>query len=299
LELELITAQGRRVWVQARGHALRVGGEATKVAGTFQDISARKAAALERERLFRELERKNEDLESMLYVASHDLRAPLVNVQGFGQRLEKICTELGGILPAEGAERMAKALRHIRAGAAKMDTLIAGLLRVSRVGQVPMAERQLDGGDLVRQALAALELQIQHAGALVEIGPLPPCWGDALLLEQVFTNLVDNAIKYRATDRPLRVTVTGRVEGAEAIYCVADTGRGIAASHQDPIWEMFHRLDPEGPVPGEGLGLKIVRRIVVRHRGRIWVESAVGEGSRFFVALPLAAEGASASGGRP
>jgi PAS domain S-box-containing protein len=292
LELELITAQGRRVWVQARGHALRVGGEATKVAGTFQDISARKAAALERERLFRELERKNEDLESLLYVASHDLRAPLVNVQGFGERLEKLYTGLSGSLPPDVSERMAKALRHIRAGAGKMDRLISGLLRVSRVGQGGMVERRQEPEGLVRHALAALELQIQQSGAVVDVGPLPPCWGDALLLEQVFANLVDNAIKYRAPDRPLRVTITGQVEGAEVVYCVADTGRGIAASHQDQIWEMFHRLYPEGPVPGEGLGLSIVRRIVVRHRGRVWVQSAVNVGSSFFFALPVAAAGA-------
>jgi signal transduction histidine kinase len=82
------------------------------------------------------------------------------------------------------------------------------------------------------------------------------------------------------------------VEGAEVVYCVADTGRGIAASHQDQIWEMFHRLYPEGPVPGEGLGLSIVRRIVVRHRGRVWVQSAVNVGSSFFFALPVAAAGA-------
>jgi PAS domain S-box-containing protein len=295
LELEVVTARGRRIWVQARGNASVQRGKVTTVSGTFQDITERRELEMERELLLHELGRKNEELEGMLYVASHDLRAPLVNVQGFGERLQKACAELVAQGPASAAadvaspaSRIVKALGYIRASAGKMDGLINGLLRVSRVGRIAVNPQTVDLERLLRSVLTSLKIQAQQAGAAIEIGPLPPCRGDPQLLGQVVTNLLDNALKYRDPARPLRVTVSGRIEGREVFYCVADTGMGIAAEHQNKIWEMFHRLHPEGPAPGEGLGLKIVRRILDRHHGRIWVESQHGMGSRFFVALPLA-----------
>jgi signal transduction histidine kinase len=107
-----------------------------------------------------------------------------------------------------------------------------------------------------------------------------------MLLSQVFSNLLDNALKYRDPLRPLRLQVTGRSEGDSSIYCVADNGKGIARENQEKIWELFGRLDPKGPVSGEGLGLNLVKRIIERHGGWIWVESSPGTGSSFFVALP-------------
>lgn len=264
------------------------------------DITERKNAQAEREGLLQELARKNEELESMIYVASHDLRAPLVNIQGFGHRLELACAELtaGAASPAGAnppvetpvSARVAKALHYIRTSAEKMETLINGLLRVSRLGRVEFAPQQVDVNAVLSNVLATLEYQVQQAAASVRCEPLPACQGDPQLLGQVFGNLLDNALKYRVAGRPLRVEVTGRIDASEAIYCVADTGQGIAREHQDKIWEMFHRLYPEGPVAGEGLGLKVVRRILDRHGGRIWVESQPGVGSRFYVALPVVAD---------
>ncbi len=131
---------------------------------------------------------------------------------------------------------------------------------------------------------------------MVTIGPLPPCVGDPIAINQVFSNLLDNALKYRDPARPLRVSVSGGMDGGRAVYCVADNGVGIAREEHERIWEIFHRVQPRGAVPGEGLGLSLVRRIVECHGGESWVESAPGEGSRFHIALPCPPAG---QGGQP
>ena len=270
-----------------------------RFATVFQDISERKRTDEERAALLADLERVNTELEGLIYVASHDLRSPLVNLQGFGQRLEKSCGELTALLrspevPAARreaverilGERIPGALKYIRSSTEKMDALVNGLLKVSRLGHLEMHVERLDLDQLVQDVIAAQTFQIQAAGAAVRAGPLPGCRGDATLLNQVFSNLLDNALKYRDPARPLQVQISGRIDEGRAVYEVSDNGVGIAPEHQGKIWEMFHRLHPEGLVAGEGLGLNLVRRILDRHRGRIWVESAPGQGSRFLLSLP-------------
>ncbi|MBM3855293.1 MAG: PAS domain S-box protein, partial [Verrucomicrobia bacterium] len=296
-------SDGAERWVHGMGElVLDEHGAPVSMLGSIQDISERREYQIERERLLKELEEKNADLESMIYIASHDLRAPLVNVQGFGQRLEAACADLVARSPAparetptagtaSAPERIAKALHYIRTSANRMDHLLNGLLRVSRLGRIQVDSRSIDLNATLREVLATFESQVQKAGAEVRVEPLPSCQGDPQLLGQLFANLLDNALKYRAPERALRIAVSAQRNGHEVVYCVADTGLGIAPEHQAKIWEMFHRLHPGGPVAGEGLGLKIVRRIVQQHCGRVWVESAAGEGSRFYVALPATAEG--------
>lgn len=274
-------------------------GRVMAVASLAVDVTDRKQHEDVRERLVGELESKNTELEGLIYVASHDLRAPLVNVQGFSRRLEKACDELLVVVrdpefPLPFRERagriiedqIPKSLSFIRSGVGKMDALINGLLRVSRLGRVALNWGQLDMNQLVREVLAVQAFQIQSSAAEVRVDDLPDCQGDSGLVNQVFSNLLDNALKYRDPSRPLQIQLSGRVEGRQAIYCVADTGLGVAPEHQEKIWEMFYRLNPDGQVAGEGLGLNLVRRILDRHHGRVWVESVPGEGSRFFVSLP-------------
>jgi PAS domain S-box-containing protein len=257
----------------------------------------------ERQRLFAELTQKNKDLETLIFAASHDLRSPLVNIQGFSRRLEEVCDEMKMIL-AEArnleelrdraaslfADRVSSSLGFIRASVAKMDSLINGLLQLSRVGRSALRRETLDMNHLLDSILAASAYQIQQADAKVELTPLPACRGDAGQISQVFSNLLDNALKYRDPCRQLRIRITGKVEKGNVVYTVADTGRGVAAEHQEKIWELFWQLGDQTSTFGEGLGLALVRRIVERHRGTTWIESTPGQGSRFFVSLPSGQE---------
>jgi light-regulated signal transduction histidine kinase (bacteriophytochrome) len=179
-------------------------------------------------------------------------------------------------------------LKYITSSAARMDMLIAGLLKLSRLGRVRLNLQPVDMNPLMQKIIDSMQYQLQEAGAQVHVDPLPMCTADPDQLMQVFGNLLDNAVKYRDPARVSVITISGYAVEQTSAYCVADNGPGIAPRHQKNIFEVFHRLEPEGPVPGEGLGLSIVRRIVDRHGGQVWVESATGEGSKFFVSLPSA-----------
>lgn len=263
-------------------------------------IADRQRAESESERLLKELTLKNQELENIIYVSSHDLRSPLVNIHGFSRRLEKACEEIrlklsSGDLSSAAVrevsaiidERVRPSLAFITGSASKMDRLLNGLLRLSRLGRSALHMETLNMGQLVSTVVESLCFQTQQAGASINVSPLPPCRGDAVQVAQVFTNLLDNALKYRRPGAPLLVTITGETREADVLYCVEDTGRGIAPEHHAKVWDVFHRLEPDGGVEGEGLGLSIVQRVLSRMEGKAWLESTLGVGSRFFVALPL------------
>lgn len=262
------------------------------------DITQRKAAEAELRQFAAELAEKNKELETIVYTVSHDLRSPLLNVQGFSRQLIQACGQVQtavatakddlvstAALRGPIATTIPQALRFINAGVNKMEMLLAGLLRYSRLGRVALTIGPLQMDDLLAEIVAAMKFQIDQMKAEVVVAPLPPCLGDRAQTNQVFSNLLDNALKYRDPVRPLRVKVSGRIEQGRAIYCVEDNGIGIAPSHQAKVFEIFHRLDPETTV-GEGLGLTIAQRILERQHGSIRVESQVGVGSMFFVSLP-------------
>jgi len=272
-------------------------GRLAGLVGTVVDISKRKQAEAERDHLMTELRQKNKELEGIVYVASHDLRSPLVNVQGFSRKLAKNCAELAEFVAAAapdgaGRERLAalvqeqipKSLGFIIGSVEKMDALLTGLLRLSRLGRAAVCFESLDMNLIMAKIADSIAYQAESAGAVIEVAELAPCAGDSVQVTQVFSNLVDNALKYRSERTP-HIRIFSEPASGSVRYCVEDNGIGIAPEQQERIWEIFQRLN-QNDVPGEGLGLTLARRIVDRLEGRIWVESSPGAGSRFWVELP-------------
>jgi two-component system, chemotaxis family, sensor kinase Cph1 len=266
--------------------------------GIVRNITARKEAEARLADLAQSLAEKNKELETILYVASHDLRSPLVNIQGFSRELAQACKRVqeklssgqGEQLDAAGIhaileEDVKEAIDYIQAGVAKMDTLLSGFLRFSRLGRAALNIQTVSMNLVVKQVIQSMEFQIKQAGATVRAGDLPNCKADPAQLNQVFSNLLENALKYLDPSRPGVISISGRLEKERAIYSVHDNGIGIARQHQEKIFEIFHRLNPAA-TQGEGLGLTIAQRILERQNGRIWLESEPGRGSDFLVSLP-------------
>ncbi|MGB2807523.1 MAG: PAS domain S-box protein [Sedimentisphaerales bacterium] len=294
-----VDSEGNRKWYSTTKVPLRDSrGKIVGIVGISRDITARKLAEHDREKLMQTLALKNKELESILYVASHDLRSPLVNIQGFSSELSRCCDLIHSTLKdkikaADMSEEVhtafnkdvPEALGFILTSARKMDSLLSGLLRLSRLGQAAVDIERLDMNAMLTDVTKNMEFQVKEADATVELGTLPGCLGDSSQINQIFSNILDNALKYLDESRAGMIHIYGKIENVQSIYCVEDNGVGIAPEHQNKVFEIFHRLEPDKK-SGEGLGLTIVRRILDRHNGKIWVESELGKGSKFFVSLP-------------
>ena len=245
---------------------------------------------------------KNQELEMLVNVLSHDLRSPLVNIQGFSKELSSACERIGSELDLDGrmegdkgelyeiVERdIPESLQYIKAAAGKMDAVLSGILRFTRVGRMTLKVEPLDINAMVSVIATAMEFQMKQKSVSLQIHDLPQCFGDETLVSQVFFNLLENAHKYLDPTRPGIITISGSVEDHKVVYAVKDNGIGILPEHQGKIFEMFHRLNPKGE-SGEGLGLTIVKRIVERHQGEMWLESHAGVGTTFFVSFSRSGE---------
>ena len=233
----------------------------------------------------RELARVNEELAQFAYAASHDLRQPLRMVSSYLTLIER---KLGPELDDDAKSYLGFAVQ----GAKRMDALILGLLDYSRVGRAEQPFQPVALADVVANQVLVLGFVIEETGAQVDVSPdLPVVAGDEQELGRLVGNLLGNALKYRSNDRPLRVEIGWKADQSEIILWVKDNGRGIDPKDHERAFGVFQRLVRRDEVEGTGIGLAVCRKIAHHHGGRMWLESADGQGCTFFVALPVFQDG--------
>lgn len=253
-----------------------------------------------------DLQRANDEIQRFAYIVSHDLRSPLVNVMGFTAEVESAAQRLSAMMDkveqkapglvnedAKAAVRQEfpEAIRFIRASTEKMDRLINAILRLSREGRRTISPEKLDMGALFRNVADALRHTIDERDVDLSIEQrLPSIVSDRLAIEQIVSNIVENAIKYMVPGRRGRIEVRGRVEGARAIFEIADNGRGVERRDHERIFDLFRRSGQQDQ-PGEGIGLAHTRALAYRLGGTISVESELARGATFRINLPLAFTG--------
>lgn len=258
---------GKRYHVQAYRPAPR------QFAVVFSDITPLYEAQEERERNRQELQRKNEELESLLHILSHDLRAPLVNLEGFSQELRLSIDSLL-LHPDDPAllQDVLEAQKFIASTTARMAGVIASALQVARIGRQRTPQGIVDMNSLLQDCVRTLSHQIEASQARLEIPRLLPCHGNFQSLSQVFTNLLDNAIKYARENEAPRIVFSSRQEAGRILYSIRDFGIGIAPEQANQLFQPFHRLPSRPGIPGEGLGLANVRRMLNGMDASIQVE---------------------------
>lgn len=246
------------------------------------NVTERHRVQMERERLITELEQKNAELERFTYTVSHDLKSPLITIQGFLGYLERDLQE-------GNTERVRNDVQRIGAAVRKMEHLLNDLLELSRIGRVSAAPQCVPFNVIVQEALELLAGRIAARQARISVAPnMPVVCGDRNRLVEVVQNLVDNALKFCDNQRAPDIEIGVMRELSDApLFFVRDNGIGIEPQYREQIFGLFNKLDPRSE--GTGVGLTIVRRIIDVHGGRIWVESpGPGAGAAFYFTLPVA-----------
>ena len=245
-----------------------------------------------------ELQNHNRELETIISFMSHDLRAPLVNIKGFANELKKACQDEHEILanveiPKEIKSRLfeiletvvPEAIGFIQTSASFMTNVITSLVQVARAGLEVSKVEAIDMNEFISKIMKNTRTVIKKSHAEIIVRDLPGCVGDKNQLTHVFANVIGNAIKYLDPTRKGVITISGSENESESIYVIEDNGVGISPREVDKIFEMFYRLG-DRKIGGEGIGLSIAKRMIEHNKGRIWVESEQGKGSKFCVALP-------------
>jgi PAS domain S-box-containing protein len=306
-----VRKDGTRFFANVVITALREGDGALRgFAKVTRDISQRKAHEQRIERLTRELEgritelaatnreleQKSAENESFVYSVSHDLRSPLVNLQGFSQELALSSAALESLLdrpdvPEDVRQRaglllrgeLAESIGYIHDAVKHLGRIIDGLLRLSRTGRVVYESEEVDVNGVVSDILAAMHTTVLAAGGQVIVQPLPHVVGDRNAIGQIFANVVGNALKSFASGRDGRIEIFATGD-SPPVFAIRDNGVGIPVEYQSRVFQVFQHVH-KNRSRGEGMGLAIVKRIVERHDGRIWFESSPGVGTTFYFTL--------------
>jgi signal transduction histidine kinase len=260
-----------------------------------------------------DLREANNEIQRFAYIVSHDLRSPLVNIMGFTSELEELradifkriatlgraATAASPPLPVGGesepvlegedkqlSQDFAEALGFIKSSIAKMDRLITAILNLTREGRREFEPVRIDTSELIEAIVTTIAHQAAEAQARIRIDPLPGIVSDRLALEQIFSNLIDNALKYLKPGVPGDISVRGRTKLGFAIFEVTDNGRGIDPKDHQRIFDLFRRAGTQDK-PGQGIGLAHVRALVRRLGGTMSVQSELNSGSTFTITLPI------------
>jgi len=280
VEHQVITTGGLR-WQQWTNRAIfDSAGRLAEFQAVGRDITERKRAELERERLMEALKEKNADLEMMNHTISHDLKSPLITVRGLLGWVERHAA--GG-----NTERLKSNLQVISKAAARMEELTDQMSLFTRIGQLSEEIEEFQFSRVAREATELVSGRIAQSGVEVTIAPdLPTVRANRSFLLQVLQNLIENSIKYMGDQRYPKVEIGARLDLSGQVFYVRDNGVGIDPSCQERVFDLFDRLECKG-VEGSGLGLALAKRAVEAHGGRIWVESkGRGQGSTFCFSLP-------------
>lgn len=241
------------------------------------------------------LEKANEEIKTFAYIVSHDLRSPLVNLKGFSGELNMHLNLVKSVLPdiinvlsdetkqkirTSIDDKIPHALYFINTSVDKMDRLVNSILKLSRLGRKKLDLQTIDIDKLVKKCLDAVSFQIKEKGVRVICGKMPEIEADLIAMEQVFSNILTNAVNYLDPDRPGIIEVSYDEDEIETIFHIKDNGRGIAVDEMHKVFEIFRRAGRQS-VEGDGMGLAYVKTVVHLHRGEIHCKSTLGEGSVF------------------
>jgi len=291
IDYRIIRPDGTVRYLHAHGKTiLDDAGRALRLVGTLQDVTERKEAEKAIHELNQELQARmgdlatvNKELEGFSYSVSHDLRAPLRAIDGFSRMLIE---DYAARIDDEGR----RYLNVIISNAHKMGQLIDDLLAFSRMGRKALESSSLDMDKMARQVFSDLREQYPDRAIELRVGSLPAGRGDPAMYQQVFVNLISNAIKYSRGRNPAVVEIGARVEPSETVYYVRDNGVGFEMDYAHKLFGVFQRLHTSQEFEGTGVGLALVQRIVQRHGGRVWAEGKVGVGATFYFTQPRAAD---------
>lgn len=276
----IVRPDGELRWIHGRGEAIRDDSGTSGLHGTAQDTTELLELRQELEVYARKLEQSNRELEDFAAVASHDLQEPLRKIRAFGGRLS---TRFADVLGSDGCEY----LRRMESAAARMQTLIEGLLSVSRVTTKAEPFDAVDLGEIAREVVSDLETQLEDTGGRVELRELPIVEADRLQMRQLLQNLIANALKFHKPDEaPVVAVYEQRSGNGAATIAVSDNGIGFEDKYAERIFTAFERLHGRADYDGTGIGLALCRKIVQRHGGTIEARSVPGVGSTFAVTLP-------------
>ncbi|MCE5184786.1 MAG: PAS domain S-box protein [Planctomycetaceae bacterium] len=300
-EFVMVTKSGEQRWLDFSPIMINYYGRPA-IVGIAIDITERKSYEDKLQCYREQLENKNKELESIIGIVSHDLRAPLVNIRGFSNELKMDCQAVDTLLTQVPVEQtletqidkllhknIPECLQYIQTSSDAMNNLVRTLVETARAGVLPLKPEKLNMNLIIKKILASIEMKAKKTGVSYGIEDLPECFADSKQVEQIFRNLLDNAIKYLDRARPGQICIGGTLQADAALYWVADNGIGISPEHQEKIFEPYYQLK-EKAAGGLGMGLVTVKRMVEHNGGTIWVMSEKGKGTTLYVKLPARAD---------